>query len=152
METADFTFTLWVDKSPEKVFQAITKVRSWWAGFHSEEINGSTEELHDRFSFFAGHGAHYTEHKLVEMVPNEKIVWLTTHSSFSFVENPNEWTNTEVIFEISEKGNQTQLVFTHKGLTPKLECYDTCSASWVQYLTDKLLPLINSEEPEIAIK
>lgn len=151
MGTSDFTFTLLVDQSPEVVFRAISNVRNWWSGFHAEEITGDTEKLDDKFSFYAGGGAHYTEHKLVEVIPNKKVVWLTTSSNFSFVENPSEWTNTEVIFEIFEKGNQTQLVFRHKGLTPELECYNICTASWTQYLKDKLLPLINSADPGTAV-
>lgn len=144
MATQNFTLTLLTDQAPQKVFQAICNVRNWWTGYYAEEIEGSTEQLNDEFSFRAGEGVHYSKHKLVEVVPDKKIVWLTTESDFSFIEKRNEWTGTNVIFEISKKGNQTQLVFTHEGLSPEVECYDACAPAWTAYLQNKLLPLIEA--------
>ena len=56
-----------------------------------------------------------------------------------------EWIGTQVIFEITEEGGRTQLVFTHKGLTPEMECYDACSSAWSQYLKEKLEPMITNK-------
>jgi len=36
-------------------------------------------------------------------------------------------TNASVIFEITRKGDKTELRFTHVGLEPAYECYDVCS-------------------------
>lgn len=138
----DFTATLLVDKSPEEVFNAVNNVRNWWSGFYSEEIKGDTEKLNDEFTFRAGGGAHYSKQKLVEVIPNKKVVWLVTESELSFLKKRNEWTGTKVIFEISEKDAKTQLRFTHEGLVPAIECYDSCSPAWSKYIKDKLLPLI----------
>lgn len=146
MSDKHFTFTLETVQSPEKVFTAITQVRDWWTGFFGEELTGATEKLNDTFSFRAGDGAHYSEHKLVEVVPGEKIVWLTTKSDFNFIQQKDEWTGTKVIFEIKKEGDKTKLVFTHKGLTPDVECYNACSPAWTQYLQQKLLPLINADK------
>lgn len=144
MSTQDFTTTILADRSPEEVFNAIKNVRQWWSGYYSEEITGNTEELHDEFSFRAGKGAHYSRQKLIEVVPGKKIVWLVTDSELSFLENKNEWTGTKIIFEISKKENKTQLVFTHEGLVPEIECYDSCAPAWTKYLENKLLPLITT--------
>lgn len=145
MTTSNFTLTLFTEQTPEKVYQAINNVRGWWSGYYSEEIIGDTEKLNDEFSFRAGGGAHYTRHKLVEVVPNKKVVWLTTDSDFSYIEKKDEWTETKVIFEISKAGNKTQLVFTHEGLTPEIECYESCAPSWTMYLQNKLLAMINAD-------
>lgn len=61
MSKLDFTTTLLVDQSINEVFEAICDVRSWWSGFYSEEIEGSTENLNDEFTFRAGGGAHYSK-------------------------------------------------------------------------------------------
>ena len=143
MTARDFTFTLETKNSPEQVFWAIRDVRSWWSGLYSEEFSGETENLHDEFSFRAGEGAHYSRQRLVEVIPNKKVVWLITEGELSFIEKTDEWVGTRVIFEISEKNGKTQLVFTHDGLTPEVECYDSCAPAWSMYLKDKLLPLIS---------
>lgn len=152
MATKDFTLTLTTDRTPQEVFKAITNVRGWWSGYYNEKFEGNTDKLGEEFTFHAGDGAHYTKQKLVELVPNKKMVWLITESKLSFVEEMHEWTGTNVIFDIVEKGNKTELVFTHQGLTPSFECYDSCAPAWTQYLENKLLPLINSGKTAAAIK
>lgn len=144
MAKPDFTLKLLTNQTPEEVFRAVTNVRDWWSGYYEEEIKGGTEKLHDEFSFSAAGGAHFTKQKLVEVIPGKKVVWLITDSRLSFIEQMDEWTGTKVIFEISKKGDKTQLVFTHEGLTPEVECYDSCAPSWTDYLKNKLLPLINT--------
>ena len=142
MKNKNFTATLIVDQTPEEVFNAVRNVRGWWSGYYSEEFEGNTEKLNDEFSFRAGGGAHYSRQKLVEVIPNKKIVWLVTDSKLDFLEKKDEWTGTKVSFDISTKGNKTELAFTHEGLTPEIECYNSCAPAWSQYLQNKLLPLI----------
>lgn len=138
----DFTFTIFTDQSPEHIFEAIRDVRSWWSGFYNESFSGETKELNDEFSFRAGDGAHYSKQKLVEVIPNERVVWIITESELTFLEQKDEWVGTKIVFEISEKDGKTELVFTHQGLTPEIECYDSCAPAWSMYLHEKLLPLI----------
>lgn len=145
MTTKDFTLSLLTDQSPEKVFQSVNNVRKWWSGYYSEEIIGDTEKLNDEFSFSAGEGVHFTRHKLVEVIPNKKVVWLTIESKLNFIQKQDEWTGSKVIFEISQIGNKTKLVFTHEGLKPEAECYEACAPAWTQYLQGKLLPLIDAD-------
>lgn len=142
MKNKNFTTTLIVDQTPEEVFNVVRNVRGWWSGYYSEEIKGDTEKLNDEFSFRAGDGAHYSRQKLIEVIPNKKVVWLVTDSKLDFLEKKDEWTGTKVIFDISKKDNKTQLVFTHDGLMPEIECYNSCAPAWSQYLQNKLLPLI----------
>ena len=149
MKNKNFTVTLVVDQSPEEVFDAIRDVRSWWFGYYSEDIKGDTEKLNDEFSFRAGGGAHYSKQKLIEVIPNKKVVWLITESELSFLEKKDEWTGPKIIFDISIKDNNTQLTFIHEGLTPDIECYNACAPAWSQYIQNKLLPLITSRKTVI---
>jgi hypothetical protein len=55
-------------------------------------------------------------------------------SSIHFVKDEEEWEGTTIAFEIAEKGGETEMRFTHAGLTPKLECYGGCSSGWVHYV------------------
>jgi hypothetical protein len=140
--TKDFTFTIFTDQSPEHVFKVIRDVRSWWSGLYNESFSGESKELNDEFSFRAGDGVHYSKQKLMEVIPNERVVWLITESELTFLEQKDEWVGTKIVFEISEKDGKTELVFTHQGLTPEIECYDSCAPAWSMYLQEKLLPLI----------
>lgn len=143
MKSENFQLTLVTNRTPQKVFQSIIKVRDWWTGYHNEQFTGETEHLNDIFHFYAAGGLHQCTQKIIELIPNEKIVWLVTDSHLGFVEKSDEWVNSKIVFEISTVGNNTQIVFTHKGLTPNIECYDSCAPSWTMYLQEKLLPLIN---------
>jgi len=132
-----------VDQSPKEVFNAIKNVRGWWSGLYSEEFEGRTDKLDEEFTFRAGEGAHYSKQKLIEIIPDKKLVWLVTDSNLTFLENKTEWTGTKIIFEISKKGNKTQIRFTHEGLVPEVECYDSCAPAWAQYLKEKLRNVIS---------
>ncbi|MBD0332349.1 MAG: SRPBCC domain-containing protein [Chitinophagaceae bacterium] len=134
MKNGNYTKTYLVDKSPNEVFNALTNVRGWWSGLYSEEIEGSSNKLDDEFTFRAGGGAHYSKQKLVEIIPDKKIVWLVTDSKLTFLKKEDEWTGTKLSFEISKQEDKTQVRFIHLGLVPEIECYDSCSSAWSQYL------------------
>lgn len=139
MTTANFTTTLTVDQTPEQVFKAVTDVRGWW----SEEIEGNTSQLNDEF-FYHYRDVHISKMKLIEVIPNKKVVWLVMYNHFSFVEDKNEWTGNKIVFEITEKDNKTQLRFTQLGLVPQYECYDMCSSGWTNYINNSLYNLITT--------
>lgn len=75
-----------------------------------------------------------TRDKLVEVVPNERVVWHVLDNYFNFTKDKAEWIDTKVHFEISPVGNKTELRFTHVGLVPDYECYDVCQDAWGAYI------------------
>jgi uncharacterized protein YndB with AHSA1/START domain len=137
MKDQDLTFSLSVDQSPEEVFAAINHVRGWWSG----EIAGDTDRLGGVFTY-RYQDVHRTTQEITEWVPGKRVVWHVTESHLSFVKHQEEWTGTDVVFEISRKGDQTLLKFTHLGLTPEVECYGGCSDGWGHYINESLMPLI----------
>jgi len=148
MQSQNFTTTLLADQSPAEVFETLKDVRRWWTGLYNEHIEGSTDKLGDEFTFAAGDGAHFTKQKLVELVPDKKIVWLVTDSRLTFISDPAEWTGSKIGFDISKKGDKTEVRFTHEGLRPENECYDSCSSAWGQYMKQSLQPLLSKTKTQ----
>lgn len=137
--TTNFTTTFFVDQTPQEVFNAVNNVSAWWQG----EVEGNTTKLNDEF-VYRMEDIHFSKQKLVEVVPKQKIVWRVTDSNLDFAKDKSEWTGTEIIFEITEISNKTQLRFTHVGLAPKFECYDACSNAWEQLIQKSLFSLITT--------
>jgi hypothetical protein len=139
MNSSNYTTTIVVEQSPAEVYNAINNVSSWWQG----EIIGNTNKVNDEFTYRMLE-FHYSKQRVVELIPNKKIVWDVTESSINFVKQKDEWTGTQIIFEISPKGKQTEILFTHVGLSPSIECYGGCSSGWTQLIHKSLFSLITT--------
>jgi hypothetical protein len=139
MTTPDFTSTLLVDQTPAEAFNAINNVRGWW----SEEIEGSTEKLNDEFKYHF-EDIHSCKMKLIEVIPDKKVVWLVMDNYFKFTKDKSEWIGTKISFEITKQDNKTQIRFTHHGLVPEYECYDICFDAWTGYIQNSLRSLIST--------
>lgn len=139
MTTRDFTTTLIIDQPVNQVFNAINNPQNWWSG----EIQGSADKLNDEFTYRYKE-FHFSRQRIVEMIPDQKVVWLVTESIINYAEDKDEWTGTKISFEITGQHNKTQLRFTHLGLDPDIECFDSCSNSWSQLIHQSLFSLINT--------
>ncbi|SDC49840.1 SRPBCC family protein [Niabella drilacis] len=139
MQHNDFTTTIQVTETPGQVFNAVNNVRGWW----SEEVRGSTAQLNDEFLYHYK-DVHICKLKLTEVIPGKKVVWLVLDNSFNFIQNPEEWKNTRIIFEIAAKDGGTELRFTHQGLVPQDECYNICRDAWTNYIRSSLYQLITT--------
>lgn len=139
LNSEDLVLSFEVDQTPQKVFEAITDVRGWWG----RGVNGASRAAGDEFVYQHG-DVHLSAHRLTEVVPDKKVVWLTTESRLNFVDNKNEWTGTTITFDISETSRGTAVTFTHGGLTPVLECYGACSGAWGYYVGESLRNLIET--------
>jgi hypothetical protein len=136
-ENDNYTATISVKQSPDEVFDAVNNVRGWW----SQEIDGRTDALGEVFRFHYK-DLHYTTHKITEFVPGKKVVWHITESRITFVKDKAEWKGTDVVFDITRKGDKTELRFTHVGLVPAVECYGQCAGAWGFYINESLRDLI----------
>jgi hypothetical protein len=138
MTNKNYTATIEVAKSPQVVFNHIKEVSKWW----SKDFEGSSTKLNDEFIIHHP-GRHYSKQKLIEVIPDKKIVWLVTESKLNWIENnKEEWTNTKMIFEITINGDKTVLHFTHEGLVPEKECYAMCEQGWNMVIKDWLFNFI----------
>lgn len=139
MTASDFSTTILVDQTPTEVFNAVTDVRGWW----SAAVEGNSSKLNDVFDY-QYEDVHRSKMKLIEVIPNEKIVWKVLENYFNFTEDKKEWTNDTIIFEISKVDDKTQLKMTQIGLTPQNECYNACNDGWTYYIQTSLKSLIET--------
>lgn len=145
MKSQNYTTTIRVDQSPDEVFAAIKDVRGWWSG--EPGVEGCTEKVGDEFTYrYEPH--HVSRQKIVELIPGKKVVWRVVDGSINFVKDKTEWNGTTITFDIAMKGKQTEIRFTHDGLTPNIECFDGCSDAWGTYIKGSLRSLIEKGNGE----
>ena len=139
MSNQDYSATVSVDQSPEQVFAAINNVRAWWSG----EIDGETDRLGGVFTY-RYQNQHRSTQKVTELVPGKRIVWHVVDSDLRFIKKTDEWTSTDIVFDISRKNGHTEVRFTHVGLVPDEECYRNCSNAWSLLINGNLRKLITT--------
>jgi len=137
MKDKNFHRTIIVNASAAEATKKISEVNKWWA----KKVKGKTEKLSDKFT--VDFGETYVDFQISELIPNKKVVWKVTDCNLHWIHNRKEWNGTEAVFEISEKGNATQIDFTHIGLVPGVECYNDCEAGWNGHITGSLVKFIN---------
>lgn len=147
MENQNFSTSILVNQTPEEVFNAINNVRGWW----SENVEGDTDR--DRAVFYYHYqDIHRCTFKITELVPDKKVVWHVLHNDFSFVKDKAEWNGTDIVFEITEKDDKTEVCFTHVGLVPEYECHDVCTDAWDTYINHSLSDLITKGKGDPTLK
>lgn len=144
MENKDFTSTILVDQSPAEVYKAINNPRVWW----SEDIDGTTDQLNAEWNYHFGDN-HRSKMKVVEMIPNEKVVWLVTENYFKNAKDQTEWVGNKITFDISQQGDKTQLTFTQIGLVPSYDCYKSCEWAWTGFVQKSLHSLISTGKGQL---
>ena len=139
MDPRDFTTTFTVDRTPHEVFAAVNDVRGWWTG----DIEGNTEQVGDEFTY-RYQDVHVSRQRITESVPGERIVWHVLEARLAFTADTAEWKDTEIVFDIAPKGAGTEVRFTHAGLVPAFECFDSCSGAWRHLVGHNLHHLITT--------
>lgn len=136
---SDFATSFTVSQSPDEVFAAINNVRGWWSG----DIEGVTDNLGAEFTY-SYQDVHRSKQRITEFVRGKKVAWHVVDGYLSFVDDKTEWTGTEITFDISRRGSQTEVRFTHLGLVPQGECFESCSSAWSFYINGSLRDLITT--------
>ncbi len=146
MTDSSFTTAFTVDQSPEAAFAAIINPRAWWSG----EFEGRADKLGDVFSY-RYKDFHYSKQVVTEMVPAKRVAWQVVEGILNFVEDKTEWVGTTITFDIARKGDKTEVIFTHVGLKPAGECYDSCSDAWSSLIKGSLKQLIDTGKTELLV-
>ena len=82
MKKQDYTASITVNATPQEAFKSINSVTKWW----TENLEGSSQKLNDEFTVRFG-DVHVSTQKLVEVIPDKKVVWLVTDSKLNFIKD-----------------------------------------------------------------
>ena len=145
MKTQDYHTSIMFDGTALEAFTAINSVTKWW----TENLEGSSQKLNDEFTVHFG--TTWKIFKVTEFVPGKKVMWLVTDCYLPWNVDKTEWKGTKIIFEISQKGDKTQLRFTHEGIHPGVECFDSCSVAWTQLIQEGLYTLITTGKSKLLV-
>jgi hypothetical protein len=141
MTSRDFTTTVLVNRSPKEAFDAINRPRDWWG----RDIEGRTDRADEEWTY-RYKDMHFSRQRTAELVPDRKVVWHVLEARMNFLQDKTEWEDTKMIFDISRKGDKTEIRFTHAGLVPEVECFDICKSAWTGLIADSLQNLIETGE------
>jgi len=144
MNNQNFTTSILVGQTPAEVFKAINNPRAWW----SEEIEGTTDKLNSEWNYHFGDN-HRSKMKVIEMIPDKKVVWLVEENYFKNARGQTEWVGNKITFEISKHDDKTKLVFTQIGLVPSYNCYKSCDWAWTGFVQKSLHSLITTGKGQL---
>jgi hypothetical protein len=139
MSTENLTIAFTVGNSPEEAFAAINDVRGWWSG----QIDGRTDALDAEFTY-RYQDVHRSTQRITELIPGKRVAWHVLDGYLAFTEDKTEWTGTDIVFDIAPTGAGTEVRFTHAGLAPASECFDSCASAWHFYVGTSLRNLITT--------
>jgi len=143
MEKKDFQTSINAKISSGEAIKRISNVPGWWG----VTFNGSSEKQNDKFTVKMG-GDSFFNFTVAELIPGKRVVWLVTNCNMPWYTDKKEWTNTKMIFDLSEKNGITTLNFTHEGLTSDIECYKDCETGWTHWIRQSLLSYLTTGKGE----
>ena len=139
MNDKELSIAFTVDEDPDQVFAVINDVRSWWSG----DIDGITDEIGSQFTY-SYEDMHQSTQQITDLVPGELVIWRVVEGRLRFVKDETEWTNTVIRFDITPRGPKTELRFTHVGLVPDSQCFESCLTAWHHYVGTSLRNRVTS--------
>jgi hypothetical protein len=133
MEKNNFNSSISAKISADEAIKRISNVPGWWG----ITFSGSSEKQNDKFIVKMG-GDSFFNFTVAELIPGKRVVWLVTDCYMPWYLDKKEWANTKLIFDLTENNGITELMFTHEGLTPEVECYKDCEPGWTHWIKTSL--------------
>ncbi len=137
MEKLDYKYVFTTSEPVTEALEAIGEVQDWWAS----DFEGSSKKVDDEFTVHFDEV--YVTFQIIEMIPDQHIVWLVTDCFLDWVKDKKEWKGTKIIWEVTSLNDLTRVSMTHLGLVPTLECYNDCRVGWDFHIGTSLYKLIN---------
>jgi len=140
MNNQNYNCNITANVTAKEAFEAINSVSEWW----TTNLEGSSQKLND--IFIVRFGETFVTIKLVEVIPDNKIVWHIIDCYLHWLKNKKEWKDTKIDWDISVVNNTTQINMTHIGLVPEIECFTDCEKGWNFYIKESLFKLLTEHK------
>jgi Activator of Hsp90 ATPase homolog 1-like protein len=140
MTGQDYSASITANITAQEAAARISRVTDWWTA----SFTGASSKVGDTFTLCWGDT--FVDFAVLELVPSKKIVWRVTDCNLHFIEDKNEWKDTQVVFDISSDGSSTAVTMTHAGLVPGVECYNACKKGWDFYILESLQKLLRENK------
>lgn len=134
-EEMEIRFNLNINAKAADVYAAVSTqkgIENWWSKSCTvgEQVGEASHLKFDKQGTIVEMGF-----KTEKLEPNAKVVWSCT-------ENPNPaWIGTDIIYEIQDKGNRTEVVFRHANFDEKWkgqEPFEMTKGGW-EHFTQSLI-------------
>ena len=112
-----------------KVYDALSTVEgvaSWW----TKDTTGESKiggKVKVRFLEKDGKEKGSMDFEFAELTPNKKVQW-------RFTAGPEEWLGTDVVFDLSQDGDYTIVLFSHNNWRELVEFTYHCSMKWAIFM------------------
>jgi len=133
MEQNNFSSSFTANITAAEAIDKISNIPDWWG----VSFSGSAKHQGDAFVIKMGNDSFFNC-SVTELIPGKRIVWLVTDCNMPWYTDKKEWTDTRMIFDLNEHGDSTDIVFTHEGITPDVECYADCAPGWTHWIKTSL--------------
>lgn len=126
----DFEATVSFTSPADAIFDALTTpagLTGWWMKASGSSLTGG------ELTFVYDNDDNHSVVMRVDEAARPSVVrWTVLAASEPF----GDWVGTTISFDISpNESGGSRLHLQHTGLTPQLECFDTCRAGWNQSLS-----------------
>ncbi len=115
--------------SISKVYESLSTVEGI-AGWWTKETSGSSKiggTIGVRFLSADGKEIGSMNMEVIALDRDKKVHW-------RFMSGPEEWVGTDVIFNLSQEGNYTIVLFAHKSWREAGEFTSHCSMKWATFM------------------
>ena len=125
---ADIIHRVGIKAPITKVYEALATVEGisrWW----TEETTGKSQVGGTVQFRFVDHGQEKGRMvaDVVALAPDKKVQW-------HFTSGPEEWIGTDVVFNLSQDGDYTIVLFNHRNWKEAVEFMAHCSMKWGVFL------------------
>lgn len=126
---ADIVHRIGIKAPVSKVYAALSTVEGvagWWTK-DTSGVSKVGETIEVRFHSREGKQIGHMTMKVMALDLNKKVHWRVTAG-------PEEWVGTDVVFDLSQEGDDTIVLFGHKNWQEVNDFTSHCSTKWATFL------------------